>query len=84
MRTAQRQENVGVCVDRVYTHARTIIDGFGHAVILAKSPFYFRALVSLKLLVSFISCVVAFSARKETERRTHRHTDHVQCLHLRQ
>ena len=61
----------------VYMHAHTIIDGLGHATWSVTVPvsrsqmpsfsqnchFSFRALVSLKLLVSLINCIVACSAR---------------------
>ena len=63
-------------------------DGLGHAtwsasfsllntVILAKSPFYFRVLVALKLLVSLISRLIACSVNNK-RRQTHSHTDQLQ------
>ena len=48
-----------------------------NAVVSAKSPHYFLALVALKLLVSLISRLVACSARivvdRQTDRQTHTH-----------
>ena len=35
---AAGEEDVGECVDRVYTHACTIIDGLGHATWSATVP----------------------------------------------
>ena len=50
-----------------------------NAVVSAKSPHFFHALVALKLLVSLISRLVACSARivvdKQTDRQTDRQTD---------
>ena len=51
---------------------------FSNAVVSAKSPHCFHALVALKLLVSLISRLVACSARivvdRQTDRQTHRPT----------
>ena len=50
-----------------------------NAVVSAKSPVYFRALVALKMFVSLISRLVACSPRivldKQTDRQTERQTD---------
>ena len=54
-----------------------------NAVVLAKSLVYFRALVVLQLLVSLISCVVACSARIETDRQTHRPSTVTLAAHAR-
>ena len=46
-----------------------------NAVVSAKSPLIFHALVALKLLVSLISRLVACSARIVVDRQTNRQTD---------
>ena len=58
-----------------------------NAVVSAKSPHFFHALVVLKLLVSLISRLVACSARivvdKQTDRQTHRPTTVTLAAHAR-
>ena len=44
-----------------------------NAVVSAKSPFYFHALVALKMLVSLISRLVACSPRIVVDKQTHTH-----------
>ena len=46
-----------------------------NAVVSAKSPHYFLAVVALKLLVSLISRLVACSARIVADKQTDRQTD---------
>ena len=46
-----------------------------NAIVSAKSPHYFHALVALKLLVSLISRLVACSARIVVDTQTDRQTD---------
>ena len=62
-----------------------------NAVVSAKSPHFFHALVALKLLVSLISRLVACSARivvdkqtdRQTDRQTHRPTTVTLAAHAR-
>ena len=65
---------VGMRGSRVYACAHNNC-GLGHATWSATVPVSQSPLVSLKLLVSLISCIVACSARIETDRQTDRQTD---------